>query len=89
LEGKIACFPSFEGAAFIAVSEALQKLKLSSDNCSSSVSNYFSRKSCYLNRKSKYCRSSPNGDIGAFECLRLTGDVAFMNLETFKNMTGW
>ena len=87
LSGKIACFPADEGAAFSSVTETLHTLKLISNNCSSSVKNFFSRKSCFGNQNLKYC-SNFNGDDGAFQCLKQHGDIAFINLETFKNLTG-
>lgn len=88
MEGRIACFPSYEGAAFLTVTGTLQKLKLTPDNCSSSVRDYFSKKSCLGNKKSKYCQSEYLDDAGPLNCLRDYGEVAFMNLETFKNLTG-
>lgn len=88
LEGRVACFPTYQGAAFVSALESLNKLKLISSNCSSSVGKFFSRKSCFGDRKSKYCGTDFVGDMGALECLTNVGDVAFMNLETFKNLTG-
>lgn len=85
----MACFPAFEGAAFSSATEILNRLKLIPNNCSSSVQEFFSKKSCYGSSDSKYCSKSLTGDSGAFHCLRNEGDVAFMNLETFKNLTGW
>ena len=72
----------------MAVTETLQKLRLTSNNCSSSVTDFFSKKTCYGDRQTEYCRNEFIGDSGAFNCLRHSGDVAFMNMETFKNMTG-
>lgn len=88
LEGRVACFPSYEGAAFSSVVGTLHQLKLTSDNCTSSVRDYFDKTSCLGNRKSKYCRSEYLEDAGALNCLKNHGEVAFMNLETFKNLTG-
>ena len=72
----------------MAVTETLQKLRLTSNNCSSSVTDFFSKTSCYGDKKSKHCKNEFIGDTGAFNCLRNSGDVAFMNMETYKNMTG-
>lgn len=85
LRGKTACFPAYEGAAFYAAMENLQKSKLIEKNCSNSVKNFFSSRSCYGKHN---CRTNYDGDRGAFECLKDFGDVAFMNLETFQNFTG-
>lgn len=88
MNGKIACLPALDGAAFTSVTETLYSLKLISSNCSSVAQEFFSRKSCYGTRKSKYCSINYAGDNGSFHCLKEHGDVAFMNLETFKNLTG-
>lgn len=88
LKGRVACFPTYEGAAFSSVIETMQKLKLTPDNCTNSLRDFFDRKSCLGNRKSKYCRSEYLDDSGALNCLNNYGEVAFMNLETFKNLTG-
>ena len=85
LEGRISCFPTHDGAAFTAVTESLNKLNLTSSHCSIDTRNFFSRNSCFGDSKSKYCE---NSDEGAFKCLNEIGDVAFMSLETFKNLTG-
>lgn len=85
LKDKIACFPNSNGAAYSSAADALQKLSLVSDNCTSSVEEFFSTKTCFGN---KNCKKSFGGDNGPFHCLREFGDVAFMNLETFKNLTG-
>lgn len=88
LNGKVACFPSFEGAAFLSVAESLHKLKLIKDNCSSSLADFFSDSSCFGDRRSSYCRKEFAGDRGAMRCLKGFGEVAFMNMETYRNLTG-
>lgn len=88
LQGHKACFPSFHGAAFLSATNALQDLKLIETNCSSSVHDFFSRKSCLGDKNSKHCKQSYLGDEGAFNCLNEIGDVAFMDLATFNNLTG-
>ncbi|CRK98392.1 CLUMA_CG011751, isoform A [Clunio marinus] len=87
LEGKVACFPSSRGASFSSVSETLNRLNLIPNNCSSSVERFFSRKSCFGNQKSKYCKNNFVGEDGPLRCLKDYGDVAFMNLEAFTNFT--
>lgn len=88
LAGRKACFPVHDGAAFVAATQALRSLKLISDNCTSTVKNFFHEESCFGDKKSKHCRSDFIGDRGAFHCLKGGGDVAFLNMETFKNLTG-
>lgn len=82
---KRACFPSLEGAAFLSVSQTISKLKLSNTNCTSSVEKFFSSDSCYGNINS--CKDRYNGDAGALQCLDAHGDVAFLDMKTFKNLT--
>lgn len=69
------------------MTESLSKLKLIEGNCSSTVENFFSRKSCFGDKDSSYCKDSFVNDGGPLKCLKEFGDVAFMNLETFKNLT--
>lgn len=88
LRGSKACFPALGGAAFSAVTETLNNLKLIEGNCSSTVKSFFSQKSCFGDRDSRYCKESFVGDVGPLKCLKDFGDVAFMNMETFKNLTG-
>lgn len=85
MSDKIACFPRRNGAAFSSAADALLKLNLVTDNCSSAVENFFSEKTCFGNEN---CKKNFGGDNGALHCLKDFGDVAFMNLETFKNLTG-
>lgn len=84
LRDKTACFPSHEGASFYSVSEHFQKSKLIESSCSKSVENFFSSRSCF---GADNCHKNYGGDKGAFECLKDFGDVAFMNMETFQNLT--
>jgi hypothetical protein len=87
LRDKIACFPAKDGAAFLSTSDALKKLELVQSNCSSSANEFFSKKSCFGDKKSKYCQEKYLGEEGALECLKSHGDIAFLNLEIFKNLT--
>jgi Transferrin len=85
LRGKTACFPSLDGASFYAIMENLQESKLiERNNCTNSVVNFFSPRSCYGKDN---CREKYGNDKGALECLKEFGDVAFMNLATFQNLT--
>jgi hypothetical protein len=87
LKHKRACFPTYEGAAFMAVLDTLQKLKVIANNCTSAVNHFFSDKSCFSGGQGRKCHSKYEGDDGAFRCLQESGDVAFMNLETFKKLS--
>lgn len=85
LKGRIACFPAQEGAAFLSVAQTLNKLQLSSNNCTSSVEEFFSSKSCY--GKVNNCDARYDNEDGALKCLQEYGDVAFMDMKTFRNLT--
>lgn len=87
LAGRRACFPEYEGAAFAAATQTLRSFKLISDNCTSTVSNFFHEDSCFGDKSPKHCRSDFLGERGAFHCLKNGGDVAFLNMDTFKNLT--
>lgn len=82
LRGKVACFPSYEGAAYYGAMESLNNLI--DTNCSNSMKNFFSSKSCYGDHN---CQHKFDGEKGALECLKKFGDVAFMNMESFQNLT--
>jgi Transferrin len=85
LRGRRACFPAQEGAAYLSVAQTLTKLQLSSDNCTSSAEEFFSSNSCY--GKVNNCNEKYQQESGALRCLNEIGDVAFMDLSTFKNLT--
>ncbi|XP_055530828.1 transferrin [Wyeomyia smithii] len=87
LQGKMACFPSFEGAAHVSVLETLINHTNFVDECTD-VSNYFSKQSCNWISQSS-CPEIYNGEEGALRCLlEGSGDVAFMSYETFKRFQG-
>lgn len=71
----------------MAVMDTMQKLKVITNNCTSEVSEFFSSKSCFSNKKGNKCHSRYKEDEGAFNCLQEFGDVAFMNLETFNKLS--
>ncbi|XP_055715738.1 transferrin [Phlebotomus papatasi] len=87
LKGKTACFPSFEGAAFLSVGETLLNKSLIQPFCkpSTQVENFFSAKSCHSSsRKTGNCEIY-KGEEGALRCLTEGhGDVAFIGIETWK-----
>lgn len=92
LENKKACFPSYEGAAFLSVAETLRNLSITTkDHCKAetSVKNFFHRNSCYWADGSKgQCEDKYRGDLGALRCLtEKKGDVAFIDMALWKNFT--
>lgn len=91
LKGKRACFPNFEGAAYLSVLETLWNYSLIEKSCphNLNLANYFSAKSCiWDDRSSNKCDDKYSGEDGALRCLADgVGDVAFISSETFKSFT--
>lgn len=85
IKHKTACFPSFQGASYYSAMNELQELKYIEDNCSKSIYNFFSPASCY---GVKNCRNEYAGDEGALKCLNEFGDIAFISLESYKQLNG-
>lgn len=89
LKGKRACFPNFEGAAYLSVLETLWNYSLVEKTCSHNLNlaNYFSPKSCIWDAKSSNtCDQKYFGEMGALRCLvDGTGDVAFISSGTFRS----
>lgn len=93
VHGKRACFPSYEGAAYLSVLETIEKkVKNDSKNAcraSETIDSYFHGDSCTWgpDKKGK-CNPEYIGDEGALRCL-LDGraDVAFLSMDVFKNFT--
>lgn len=90
LRGKRACFPNYEGAAYMSTWEALHNLSLArpSEQCGSNgLERFFSPNSCTWNGD-KTCQDKYRGDVGALRCLADgSGDVAFTELAVFQNFT--
>lgn len=88
LRGKKACFPNYEGAAYISVMETIRSLNLHETNCeySAEINEFFSTESCTWEPNRK-CHNSYKGDEGALNCLANGGDVAFVSAEVFNNFT--
>lgn len=86
LRGKRACFPEFEGAAYVSVQQTLKNLSLTLSN--SNLRNFFSRGSCTWHAGSTNCdKDKHKGEFGALRCLAEgKGDVAFVNSATFQQM---
>lgn len=92
LEEKKACFPSYEGAAFLSVAETLRNLSMASKGhckAETSVKDFFHAKSCYWADGSRgQCEEQYRGDEGALRCLTEgKGDVAFIDMAVWKNFT--
>jgi hypothetical protein len=87
LKGRSACFPSYEGAAFLSTLETLNNLNLTSKKCGHQLIDFFAKDSCFWNKDN--CPQKYQGDEGALDCLSDGGkDVAFMSLDTFNKLTG-
>lgn len=80
------CLPSYEGAAFISVVQAIKDL---SARKYVSLRGYFSQKSCLWQPNGHgTCKDEYRGDLGALRCLvEGKGDIAFISSDVFKNFT--
>lgn len=91
LEDKKACFPNYEGAAFLSVAETLRNLSLTKNGCKAerSIKEFFHSKSCFwADGDSGLCEDRYRGDEGALKCLAEGhGEVAFMDMSVWKNFT--
>lgn len=89
LRGKRACFPNFEGAAYLSVLETLRNYSLVEKSCPhhASMANFFSIDSCIWRDKDS-CDEKYFGEMGALRCLADgVGDVAFISSETFTSFS--
>lgn len=86
LIGKKACFPKYEGIAYLSVMETIRNLSLVTNDChySSEINDFFSSTSCTWGPNRK-CDKSYYGEEGALKCLADGGDVAFVSAEVFNN----
>ena len=91
LENKKACFPNYEGAAFLSVAETLKNLSLVEGSCRPEkiIKDFFHSKSCYWADGSRgQCGEQYRGDEGAMRCLNEgRGEVAFFDMAVWKNLT--
>lgn len=91
LENKKACFPNYEGAAFLSVAETLRNLSMATNGCNAerNILDFFHKKSCYwADGSSGQCEDQYRGDEGALRCLTEgRGDVAFVDMAVWKNFT--
>lgn len=91
LNGRRACFPSFEGAAYLSVLETIQKniVDTGPRHCMShtKITDFFTSDSCTWGPDGN-CSQQYYGDQGALRCLTENrGDVAFLDMEVFKNFS--
>lgn len=92
LRGKRACFPSFEGAAYLSALETIHKQIEGGDAdfCAAEmIEDYFASDSCtWGSTATRNCNQEYIGDEGALRCLfENRGDVAFLSMDVFKNFT--
>lgn len=92
LKGKRACFPSFEGAAYLSAMETIRETHHRNDPTrhvtSDMLNEYFADDSCTWEKTyddSKNCAKMYLGDEGALRCLiENRGDVAFIDMRIFQ-----
>lgn len=91
LRGKRACFPSFEGAAYMSVAETLWNASLIEKPFTqkSNMQSFFADSSCTWDpMRKENCPIDYMGDEGALRCLAEgNGDVAFLSSELFKSFS--
>lgn len=91
---KRACFPSFEGAAYLSVLETIRHMRGINDEdesySSDEVDDFFARGSCTWAPNSSHCQADEyGGDEGALKCLKDNrGDVAFVDMAVFQQYIG-
>lgn len=86
---KRACFPNFEGSAYLSVLETIRnKIDATDENesyLSNEVNDYFADDSCFWASNSAKCKEEYAGDDGALKCLHDNrGDVAFVEMAAFE-----
>lgn len=86
---KRACFPSYEGAAYLSVLETIRHMRgISNDTelySSEDVKDFFTEDSCTWAPGSASCAKKYIGDVGALNCLNDNhSDVAFVDMSVFQ-----
>lgn len=84
LRGKRACFPNFEGAAYLSALKTYLNVTTKESSCYSRtiLNNYFSSDSCIWNSRG-LCADKYRGEEGALRCLNDGYDVAFVSLDVY------
>lgn len=87
---KRACFPSYEGAAYLSVLETIRFARgITNEDESDDVRDYFSENSCIWAPNSAHCKDEYVGDDGALKCLKDNrGDVAFVDMAALQEYVG-
>lgn len=90
---KRACFPSYEGAAYLSALETIRHTRGINDETESytadEIGDFFSDDSCTWVPGSTKCKDEYAGDGGALKCLNDNqGDVAFVDMAIFQQYIG-
>lgn len=88
---KRACFPSFEGSAYISAKETIRHVRgiTIEDESSNELRDFFSENSCTWAPNTPECNVKYAGDEGALRCLKDNrGDVAFLDMDVFQEFIG-
>lgn len=94
LSGKRACFPSYEGAAYLSVLETIRQMRKKNNNdmplSPNELLDFFSDDSCtWSSRSNTKCKPEYAGDEGALRCLKdNAGDVAFVDMAVIPKLIG-
>lgn len=85
--GKTACFPNFEGAAYLSAMQTVKNVDGTSNLNYRELINYFSQDSCTWEPNSQgNCDTKYYGDEGALRCLAENrGQIAFVELNVFEH----
>lgn len=94
LRGKRACFPSYEGGAYLSALETIRYMRHQSMHhhvTSQDLTDYFARNSCTWQSSTQgKCNEIYYGDEGALRCLAENhGHVAFVDMNVFKQFTSY
>lgn len=94
LRGKRACFPSYEGGAYLSALETIRYMRHQSMHhhvTSQDLTDYFARDSCtWQSGTQGKCNEIYYGDEGALRCLAENhGHVAFVDMNVFKQFTSY
>lgn len=91
LNKKRACFPSYEGAAYMSALETIRSVTKEENESYSpnELSDFFAEDSCTWAPNAPKCEAKYVGDEGALRCLAQNrGDVAFVDMAAFQQFIG-
>lgn len=94
LRGKRACFPSYEGGAYLSALETIRAMRNQSGQqhfATQDLTDYFAHDSCtWQSNQQGKCNEIYYGDEGALRCLAENhGHVAFVDMNVFKQFTAY